>query len=111
MVDINIGKLNEKKGEQMEIKGKKFIVLYLTDWQKRMTKDFLGTDCNYIQVPIDKGPPVLLYGVRFPTTPEVKRMYLTDWQIREMKDEAGISCDFIELKKDPHIVKYGAPPV
>ncbi len=95
----------------MEIKGKKYLVLYLTDWQKRMVKDFLGVDCNTYQIPIEKKPPIVpMYAVRFPTNPECKKMYLTDWQIREMKDEAGISCDFIELCKDVMHYLYGVPP-
>jgi hypothetical protein len=95
----------------MEIKGKKYIVLYLTDWQKQMVKDFLGVDCNYYQIPIEKKPPIVpMYGVRVPTNPQYKKMYLTDWQMREMKDEAGISCDFIELEKDSINLKYGMPP-
>jgi hypothetical protein len=92
----------------MEVKGKKFLVLYLTDWQTRMIKDFLGVDCHYWTVPID-GDPVVRYGVRFSRNPKVKKMYLTDWQKREIEDEAGESCDFIELEEGI-IVKYGVPP-
>ncbi len=94
----------------MEVRGKKVLILYLTDWQRRMVKDFLGVDCYYWEVPIGcGGPPVVRYGVRFPMNPNAKRMYLTDWQKREIKDEAGESCDFIELEPGT-INDYGVPP-
>ncbi len=92
----------------MEVKGKKILRLYLTDWQMRMVKDTLGVDCHFWEVPIDD--QVLKYGIRTPQNPKVKRMYLTDWQKREMMDEAGISCNFIEL--DDEVVprfRYGLP--
>ena len=92
----------------MEQKGKKFLVLYLTDWQKRMVKDFLNIECNTWRVPVND--PQLKYGIGLPTNPKVKKMYLTDWQIREMKQETGVYCEFVELEK--RIVKtlYGLPP-
>jgi hypothetical protein len=94
----------------MEIKGKKYIVLYLTDWQKRMVKDFLGLDCNHYQIPIDESQPVPLYGVRIcPPNHKCKKLYFTEWQIKEIKDELGSSCDFIELCKDGIHPLYGVP--
>lgn len=92
----------------MEIKGKKVLVLYLTDWQMRMVRDFLGVDCHYWTVALVKHP-VVLYGVRFPKNPKVKRMYLTSWQKREIMDETGEFCEFIELEKGV-VTKYGIPP-
>ena len=84
----------------MKLEGKDVVVLYLTDWQMRMVKDFLGDDCHRIHVPVEHVPNTL-YGV-FPPAPDTKKMYLTDWQMRELRDEAGMTCDFIELKKHPH---------
>jgi len=89
-------------------RSKKVLVLYLTDWQKRMVKDFLGVDCNYWTVRLGN-EPVVRYGVVIPKDPKVKKMYLTDWQKREIEEEAGESCNFIELKKG-RIPKYGIPP-
>ena len=83
----------------MEIKGKPFMVLYLTDWQKNMVKDFLGLDVDYWRIPIEKGPPFTLYGVPTHVSVKTKKMYLTDWQMREIKAEIGDSCEFIELTK------------
>ena len=91
----------------MELKGKKYLVLYLTDWQKRMIKDFLKIDCHTWMVPIDGGN--VKYGVGIRGNKKVKRMYLDDWQIREMKDEAGVSCEFIELDDDQIHMLYGVP--
>jgi len=108
--NIKISKnLIKNLNKKMEIKGKKVFILYLTDWQRRMVKDFLGVDCNHWEVPID-GNSNLKYGIRTPTNPLVKKMYLTDWQIRELKDEVGVSCDFVELEKGIRLL-YGVPPV
>ena len=88
---------------------KKRFFLYLTDWQMRMVKDFLGIECDGMEIPLEP-KNVLLYGVFPPTKKTVhKRMYLTDWQMREMRDEIGSSCDFIELTKDITIFRYGVP--
>ena len=92
---------------------KNVVVLYLEDWQKRMIKDFVGTDCDYWEIPIEKPEeskkftPVILYAVVIHQPTEYKKMYLTDWQMRELRDEAGITCDFVELKKEDPFVKYG----
>lgn len=93
----------------MLIKGEKFVILYLTDWQMRMVKDYLGSDCHYLEIPV-KDVPVVLYKVIPGTDPGAKKMYLTDWQKRELRDEAGFVCDFIELTKDvlPRF-RYGLP--
>lgn len=83
----------------MELKGKEYLVLYLTDWQKRMIKDFLGVDCDRWEVKL--GPDAAVrYGVFPPSDPKVKRMYFADWQRREIRDEAGVDCDFIELDEE-----------
>ena len=81
----------------MEVKGRKFVVLYLTDWQIRMVKDFLGIECHVWTVPIGDGP-VMKYGVFPPPSSFTKKMYLTDWQIREIRAETGECCDYIELE-------------
>ena len=97
----------------MIINGKKLVVLYLENWQKRMVKDFLGVDCDVWEVPIESAD-VFKYGAPFPPSAH-KRMYLTGWQMREIRDEAGITCDFIELTKNvvpmyKAIPPYGVPP-
>ena len=84
---------DKKKAETM--KGKKVSAIYLTDWQMRMVKDFLGLDCHVWVVPSD-APAILRYGVD-PGWERRKKMYLTDWQKRELKAELGHSCEFIEL--------------
>lgn len=92
----------------MEKEGKKVFVMYLTNWQRRMVKDFLGVDCHCWEVPIDG--MAILYGVRIPKDVKVKRMYLTNWQIREMKDETGHACNFIELEQGRSKLLYKVPP-
>jgi hypothetical protein len=91
----------------MEFKGEKFLVLYLTDWQIRMVKDFLGVECHYWRVPI-KNNPVVRYKVEVSANPKVKKLYLTDWQKREIRAESGECCDFIELDEGL-ITEYGVP--
>lgn len=91
----------------MEFKGVKFLVLYLTDWQVRMVKDFLGVECHYWRVPI-KSKPVAKYKVELAANPKLKKMYLTDWQKREIKDECGECCDYIELTEGI-MTDYGGP--
>jgi hypothetical protein len=104
---------DRRKELVMEIKGKKFVSLYLTDWQMRMVKDFLGVDCHQWTVEIN-GPPVMRYMAppfrKEDLDPEAKRMYLTDWQKREIEDLTGEKCEFIELKSGA-VVKYMGPPM
>ena len=90
--------------------GVKILILYLEDWQKRMIKDFLGTDCNTyeIAIPGPESKPVMKYAI--PTSEELKRMYFTEWQKREMRDETGVACEFVELHKDVGI-RYMGPHV
>ncbi|MGD8780904.1 MAG: hypothetical protein PVH88_18305 [Ignavibacteria bacterium] len=94
----------------LKVKGKKVVYLYLTDWQMRMVKDFLGIECDGMEIPVEDAGSVLKYGV-FPPEKEIvkKRMYLTDWQCREMRDEAGAQCDYVELTKDITVFRYGVP--
>ncbi len=92
----------------MEEKGKKYLVIYLTDWQKRMVKDFLKKDCNFWKVPIEGSVPK--YAVNPEPETHVKKMYLTDWQSREIRAEAGVSCDYVELKDEGTIPLYGVFP-
>ena len=88
-------------------KTEKVLVLYLTDWQQRMVKDFLGQDCHSWVVSVEDAAHVK-YGGPIPENPDAKKMYLTDWQKREMQQELGVVCDYIELveKIEP---KYFAP--
>jgi hypothetical protein len=108
-----LGASNRRKELVMEIKGKKFVSLYLTDWQMRMVKDFLGLDCHQWTVEID-GPAVMRYmGPNFrkeDLDPKAKRMYLTEWQRREIEDLTGEKCEFIELKSGA-VLKYMGPPM
>jgi hypothetical protein len=92
----------------MILNGKKVVVLYLEEWQKRMIKDFLGVECDHWEIPIEE-VPIYMYGVPSAEKIIYKRMYLTDWQMRELKDEAGITGYFIELKKET-APKYAVPP-
>lgn len=95
--------------KSMESNGKKVIYLYLEDWQMRMVKDFLGIDCDGMEIPVEH-PIVAMYAV-YPHKPKEihKKMYLTDWQMRELKDEAGMTCEFIELTKEVNVFRYGVP--
>jgi len=90
--------------------GKKYVVIYLEDWQMRMVKDFLGVECDKWEVEV--GPTGLhpLYAVGVPKKKEAKRMYLTDWQTREFQDDTGEVCHYFELVKEgPPIFRYGLP--
>jgi len=98
----------------MQVEGKNQVQLYLEDWQMRMVKDVLGTDCHIWLVPVES-KPVLEYegpaaAAAGAATRTVKRMYLTDWQKREIADETGqpCQCDFVELVPGL-IMKYAAP--
>jgi hypothetical protein len=93
----------------MEIKGKTFVSIYLTDWQMRMVKDFLGLDCHQWTVEVGGGPVMRYMGPGRPgLDKKAKRMYLEPWQREEIKDETGEECAFIELKNDIHL-KYKGP--
>jgi len=96
-----------KVKRELEVNEKRSVYLYLTDWQMRMVKDFLGIECDGMEIPV-KVPNVFKYGPPWPPS-KTKRMYLTDWQMRELKDEMGITCDFIELSEGMKIFRYGAP--
>ena len=89
----------------MERIGRKFLVLYLTDWQIRLLKDTLGVHQNHLTIPLEENA-VVRYGVGLPKRSDIERMYLTDWQKREIMDEAGESCDYIELE-NAIVTKYG----
>ena len=32
----------------------KVMVLHFEDWQKRMVKNYLGVECDYLEMPIEK---------------------------------------------------------
>ncbi|HEX3030289.1 MAG TPA: hypothetical protein VHT34_13560 [Clostridia bacterium] len=91
--------------KSMEVDGKRVVYLYLEDWQMRMVKDFLGFDCDGIEIPVVP-PIVAMYAVHTHKHTIHKKMYLTDWQMRELRDEAGMTCEFIELTKDINF-RYG----
>ena len=92
----------------MEVKGRRFLLLYLTDWQIRMVKDFLGIECHRWTIPIGD-MPITLYGMIPPHSSITKKMYLTDWQIREIRAETGECCDYIELERKI-VPLYGISP-
>ena len=92
----------------MEVKQKRYVILYLTDWQIRMIEDFLGVKCHRWVVPVGSGP-VVRYGMELPGDVKVKKMYFTDWQKREIRAETGECCDYVELKKGM-ITDYGIVP-
>ena len=84
--------------------------IYLTNWQKRMIKDFLNADCDCWEVPINLSPGPD-YGIRLPKNPSVKKMYLTNTQITELKNEIGVACNFVELELNQVHILYGAPRI
>ncbi|MGA2068053.1 MAG: hypothetical protein ABSG86_23990 [Thermoguttaceae bacterium] len=99
----------------MLFEGENQVVLYLEGWQMRMVKDFQGTACDRLVVPITggggmkyMGPPPAAAGRTAAAQSEVKKMYLTEWQKREIAAETGEPCEFIELQKGA-ITRYGAP--
>ena len=95
-----------KVNKDMVVEGKRVIYLYLADWQMRMVYDFLGVECDGMEIVVED-PIIHLYGVG--RHKDAKRMYLTDWQMRELRDETGATCDFIELTKDINVFRYGVP--
>lgn len=97
-----------KVNKNLDVSGRIGIYLYLENWQMRMIKDYLGIDCDAIEIPMQ--PPIIaLYGIPVPH-PESKRMYLTDWQIREINKEIGSTCQFIDISANLYpYVKYAAP--
>jgi hypothetical protein len=94
----------------MEIRGKKWLVLYMEDWQRRLIEDALGIkDCFTWNVPVGGSGSGFRYGVGVPQNPKVKRMYLTEWQMREVSHETGEACEYVELVPS-QVVRYGVPP-
>ncbi len=88
----------EERGRILEeMRGKKLAALYLTDWQMRMVKDFLGVDCHVWCVASD-APMHTRYGIE-PGSGRCKKMYLTDWQRRELRAELNFTCEFVELEE------------
>jgi len=81
---------------------KKYVHIYLEDWQMRMVKDVLGETCATYTVEIDSGIG-MLYAPPRPFTGDVHRMYLTEWQIKLVRAATGGDCEYVEL------VKHGAP--
>jgi hypothetical protein len=78
------------------------LTIYLTEWQKRMVKDYLGKDARFIAMPIEGGP-IALY-MAMPGQPGFKHaiMYLTDEQMALVKDTFKIStpCSHVEIGLD-----------
>lgn len=79
------------------------VAIYLTSWQKRMVKDYLGRDANFISVPHDGGP-IALYQAMVPPIGTLKHpvMYLTDEQVTMVKDTFKVSnpCTHMEIGLD-----------
>jgi hypothetical protein len=79
------------------------LTIYLTAWQKRMVKDYLGKDASFIAVPIDGGPIALYHALPVPPWKQKHAiMYLTDEQMAMVKDTFKITtpCSFIEIGLD-----------
>jgi hypothetical protein len=79
------------------------VTLYLTDWQKRMVKDYLGRDARFVVVPY-QGGPIALYQALVPPIGTLKHpvMYLTDAQIAQVRDTFKITnpCTHMEIGLD-----------
>ena len=79
------------------------LTINLTDWQKRMVKDYLGKDANFIAVPIEGGPIALYQAL--PTPPGMQKhpiMYLTDEQMTLVKNTFKVAtpCHHMEIGLD-----------
>jgi hypothetical protein len=79
------------------------LTINLTDWQKRMVKDYLGKDAKFISMPIEGGPIALYQAL--PTPPGMSKhaiMYLTDDQMAVVKDALKVStpCSHMEIGLD-----------
>ena len=79
------------------------LTIYLTEWQKRMVKDYLGVDAKFIAVPIEGGQ-ILLYQA-LPAPPVVAKhaiMYFTDEQMAMVKDTFHVTaaCNHMEIGLD-----------
>jgi hypothetical protein len=76
--------------------------IYLTKWQQRMVKDYLGVDAR-VMAPSVSDDTVQAYKAPLATTDFEKAilMYLTDAQMNQIKDEFNVRtpCHFIELSK------------
>lgn len=93
----------------MEIRGKKFVSIYLTDPQIRMVRDFLGLNCHQWLVEVTDTPVMRYMAPATPALdPAAKRMYLEDWQRQEIKDMTGEDCQFIELQGASNL-RYKGP--
>ena len=89
----------------MVVDGQEVLYLYLTDWQRRMIKDFLDLTCDGIEIPI-KAASMILYVIPDPTHHILhKRMYFTEWQIRELRDMTGLHCEYIELSNEHNVFR------
>ncbi|MBK8259402.1 MAG: hypothetical protein IPK82_42945 [Polyangiaceae bacterium] len=95
----------------MEIQGKKYVSIYLTDPQMRMVRDFLGLNCHQWLVEVSTSPIMRYMAPRLrkeQLDAGAKRMYLEDWQKAEIKDLTGEECDFVELTHASNL-KYKGP--
>ena len=92
----------------MKIDGKKYVLIYLTDWQVRMVEDICHMTCRVWRVPVEDG-----IGPRYMGPQDkgsgAKRMYLEEWQRMEISAETGWECYYVELDDAECHHKYGGP--
>lgn len=79
------------------------LTINLTDWQKRLVKDYFGKDANFISVPIEGGPIALYHALPIP--PKMTNhaiMYLTTEQMALVKATFKVTtpCTFMEIGPD-----------
>jgi hypothetical protein len=79
------------------------VTLTLTDWQKRLVKDYLGRDARFVSMPIEGGPIALYQAL--PTPPGMAKhavMYLTTEQMVVVKDAFKVTtpCNHMEIGLD-----------
>lgn len=79
------------------------VTINLTDWQKRMVKDYLGTEARFIAIPIEGGPIALYQALPIPPAMQKRPiMYLTDEQMTVVKDAFKVTspCSHMEIGLD-----------
>lgn len=85
----------------MEVNGRKYMILYLTDRQIKEVGDFLGARCPGWVIATGNGNgPIVSFVAQCYGPPKVKKMYLTEKQRRELMAESGEYRDYVELKKE-----------
>ena len=79
------------------------LTIYLTEWQKRMVKDYFGKDAKFISMPIEGGPVALYQAMPVPPgTGTHPVMYLTDEQMAVVKTALKVTtpCSHLEIGLD-----------